>query len=204
MTYETLTALIGFAFAMSISPGPGNFLLLASGANFGIVRTVPLILGISGGFLSMVFVVGLGLGPVLRDNETLYLILRLACVAYVLWLALKIATMKTVTTGDVAAASKPIGFFHAAAFQLVNPKAWVVALIVTVSYTKQEAYLASLIMMITVFAVVNVPTISCWAFFGTGLRRLLGTERKMRVFNIVMAALLVGSMVPVILGSTTN
>ncbi len=201
MTYEMFTALIGFAFVMSISPGPGNFLLLTSGANFGFWRTLPLVFGICGGFLSMVLVIGLGFGEILKTYEIIYQALRFLCIAYVLWLAWKIAQVRTLGLEETEAGSVPIGFFQAATLQLLNPKAWAVALIVTVSYTSPEDYVSSLIWMIATFAVVNIPSISVWAVGGTALRRLLRTERRIRVFNITMALLLVTAMIPVLLGS---
>lgn len=199
MTVDMAIGLIGFAFVMSISPGPGNFLLLASGANFGFARSVPLICGISAGFLSMVLAVGLGLGAVLERYLALTLALRLVCGAYVLWLAFKIARSRSLGSGDPERIAAPIGFFQAAAFQLVNPKAWAVALIVTVSYTLPERFLTSLVTMIALFAVVNLPAISVWALFGSGLRQALSKGRRIIVFNIAMALLLVGSMLPVLL-----
>ena len=199
MTVDMAIGLIGFAFVMSISPGPGNFLLLASGANFGFARSVPLICGISAGFLSMVLAVGLGLGAVLERYLALTLALRLVCGAYVLWLAFKIARSRSLGSGDPERIAEPIGFFQAAAFQLVNPKAWAVALIVTVSYTLPERFLTSLVTMIALFAVVNLPAISVWALFGAGLRQALSKGRRIIVFNIAMALLLVGSMLPVLL-----
>jgi threonine/homoserine/homoserine lactone efflux protein len=199
MTFEMLVALVGFAFVMSISPGPGNFILLASGVNFGFRRSVPIVLGISAGFLSMVLAVGLGLGPFLHENQSVYAVLKLLCAAYVFWLALKIARSSPMTNASAEKPERPISFLQASLFQLVNPKAWAVALIVTVSYTTPADYLPSLLAMIVVFAVVNLPAISMWALFGVGLRQLLNDPAKVRVFNIAMALLLVGSMIPVLL-----
>jgi threonine/homoserine/homoserine lactone efflux protein len=199
MTTEMLVALIGFAFVMSVSPGPSNFILLASGVNFGFLRSLPIVFGISAGFLSMVLAVGLGLGPVLNAYPAIAVVLKAACAAYVLWLAVKIARSSPSGGPSAEKPEKPISFMQASLFQLVNPKAWAVALIVTVSYTTPVNYVASLIAMIAVFAVVNLPSISLWALFGVGLRRLLNDPAKVRIFNIVMALLLVGSMVPVLL-----
>jgi threonine/homoserine/homoserine lactone efflux protein len=199
MTFEMLVALVGFAFVMSISPGPGHFILLASGVNFGFWRSVPIVLGISAGFLSMVLAVGLGLGPVLQEYQSIYTVLKLLCAAYVFWLALKIARSSPMTNASTEKPERPISFLQASLFQLVNPKAWAVALIVTVSYTTPADDLPSLLAMIVVFAVVNLPAISMWALFGVGLRQLLNDPAKVRVFNIAMALLLVGSMVPVLL-----
>ena len=204
MSPDTILALIGFAFVMSISPGPGNFLLLASGVNYGFLRSLPLVFGISLGFLTMVFFVGLGLGQVLQSKPAVYTILKIACAGYVFWLAWKIARSQSIAPGDRKEMEKPISFFHAALFQLVNPKAWAVALIVTVSYTNPDRYLTSLILMILIFAVVNLPSISVWAVSGVVLRRIMGGGRRVVVFNILMALLLVGSMMPVLLGSLSG
>ncbi len=200
MSLDTMLALTGFAFVMAFSPGPGNFLLLASGVNFGFLRSLPLIFGIGLGFLTMVFFVGVGLGQVLQSNPTIYLILRFASAGYVFWLAWKIARSRSISPADSDEMEKPISFLQAALLQLVNPKAWAVALIVTASYTNPDRYFISLILTILIFAVVIFPSISVWAVSGVFLRRLLGDGRKVVIFNIFMALLLVGSMMPVLLG----
>ncbi|CAM3639081.1 LysE family translocator [Thalassospira profundimaris] len=198
MSPENLTALIGFAFVMSVSPGPGNFLLLASGANFGIARTIPLILGISSGFLSMVFVVGLGLGEILERFPMAQDALRVICFGYILWLAYKISQIRSLETKDQTTA-QPIGFVQAAMLQLLNPKAWTVALIVTVTYTAPSAGIKGLLVMIAVFALVNIPSISSWALFGAAMRSFISQGNRTRIFNIIMAVLLVASMAPMLL-----
>ena len=202
MTPDLMIALIGFAFVMSISPGPGNFLLLASGVNYGFLRTLPMVLGISFGFLSMVLAIGLGVGQFLQTYSQIYLGLKLICAAYVLWLAWKISRMSSFSPSDGVEGTRPISFIQAALFQLVNPKAWAVALILTVSYTVPANYVMSLLSMILVFAIVNLPTISVWAIFGVGLRRIMSDPVRLRIFNIAMAILLVGSMFPVLFDLT--
>ena len=201
MSLETALALVGFAFVMSISPGPANFLLLASGVNFGFVRSIPLVLGISFGFLTMVFFIGIGLGQVLKNTPGLYTVLKFSCAAYVTWLAWKIVRSRAVGPEQGEKIEQPISFIQAALFQLVNPKAWAVALIVTVSYTNPENYLPSLILMIMLFAVISLPATSVWALSGVALRRLLGEGNRIVVFNIAMALLLVVSMAVVLLRS---
>ena len=199
MSLESVLALIGFAFVMSVSPGPGNFLLLASGANFGIARTLPLVFGISFGFLSMVFAVGLGLGEVLKAYPIIGMGLRIACAIYIFWLAWKIANSRGIGPENADKMEKPFTFPQAASLQLVNPKAWTVALIVTVSYMAPDAPFSSLIHLILIFAVVNLPSISLWAVSGHGLRKFLARGSRIVVFNIGMAVLLVVSMLPAIL-----
>ncbi len=203
MTLDLFIALVGFAFATSITPGPSNLILLASGANHGFRRSLPLMLGISSGFLTMVLLVGLGIGQVLQTNPTLYAILQFLSVLYVLWLAWKIASSRATPTSDGGAAARPFTFLQAALLQWVNPKAWTVALIVTVSYSDPAAPLRSLLLMILVFGIVNLPSIGTWAVFGTALGRVLRDPVNLRAFNIAMALLLVASMVPILLGLAT-
>ena len=201
MTLDMALATLGFAFVMSITPGPSNFLLLASGVNFGFLRSLPLVLGISFGFLGMVLLVGLGFGQIIERVPYLQAALRAACGAYVLWLAWKIGSSRSLgpAESETDRTARPISFAQAALFQLVNPKAWAVALIVTVSYTDPADYTASLALMILLFALVNIPAISVWAVSGVALRRLLGEGRRIAVFNLAMAGLLVASMGPVLL-----
>jgi len=201
MQTETAIALLGFAFVMSISPGPGNFLLLASGVNFGFARSVPLIFGISSGFLTMVFLVGIGLGQVLTTTPGLYTALKFACAAYVVWLAWKIARSRSIGPDQQEMPGKPITFIQAALFQFVNPKAWAVALIVTVSYTNPADYTASLTILIMLFAMINLPAISFWALSGVFLRGFLGQGNRLLFFNFSMAVLLLTSMSVVLLKS---
>lgn len=197
MDFNTAAALMGFAFVMSASPGPANFLLLSSGATFGFRRSLPLVLGISIGFLTMVFFVGLGVGQLLQENPSVSLALKFVCATYVIWLAFRIGRSGSTTVSD-SPVSKPISFLQAAVFQLVNPKAWAVAIVVTVSYTQPAAPLKSLAALIAIFAAVNLPAISMWAVFGVALRRFISDERRMRAFNIAMALLLVGSIAAIL------
>ncbi|WP_339761658.1 LysE family translocator [uncultured Hoeflea sp.] len=203
MPLDTIFALAGFAFVMSVSPGPGNFLLLASGANFGFIRSLPLVLGISLGFLYMVVLVGLGLGQVFDIFPLTGHIIRLTCGIYVVWLAVKMARSGSLGPQGEQPIGKPFSFAQAAALQLVNPKAWTVAFILTASYVDPNRPAASLATLVPIFAFVNLPSISLWAISGKALRRFLGQGQRLFVFNILMAALLVLSMVPVLLGSTS-
>ncbi len=193
-----MLALMGFAFATSITPGPSNLILLAASANFGFRRSTPLVLGLSLGFLSMLLIVGFGLGQVLRANETLYTILKISSLFYILWLAWKIARSAPLTSGGDETASRPLTFLQMALLQWVNPKAWAVALTVTVAYTTPTDYAASLLLMTLVFGIVNLPSVSAWAVFGSVLRKLLHDPVKVRAFNLLMAVLLVASMLPIV------
>jgi len=199
MSYEILIALVGFAFASSVTPGPNNVMLMASGANYGLRRTVPHMLGISVGHAFMVFMVGVVLLGVFLAYPALNVVLKIVSAAYMLWLAWKIANavppeMKQVT-------GKPFTFLQAAAFQWVNPKAWFMATTAISAYAPQDRGLVlGSLMVAGIFATTNLPAVTIWAWIGVQLRRWLGTARRLRVFNISMALLLVASLWPMLVG----
>jgi threonine/homoserine/homoserine lactone efflux protein len=195
MTYDILSALIGFAFATSITPGPNNMMLLASGANFGLRRTVPHMLGISLGHALMVFLVGIGVAQVFHRYPQADLILKLAATIYMLWLAWKIANAAPPREGE--AKGRPFTFAQAAAFQWVNPKAWAMALTAVTVYAPSDT-LGAMALVAGVFAAVNLPSVSVWAAAGQAVRRWLTTQQRLRAFNICMAVLLVASLWPVL------
>ena len=195
MTYDILSALIGFAFATSITPGPNNMMLLASGANFGLRRTVPHMLGISLGHSFMVFLVGIGLAQMFDRYPQADLILKLAATIYMLWLAWKIANAAPPREGE--ARGRPFTFLQAAAFQWVNPKAWAMALTAVTVYASSDT-VGSMALVAAVFAAVNLPSVAVWAAAGQGVRRWLTTRQRLRAFNITMAVLLVASLWPVL------
>ena len=140
MSFELFSALLVFCFVSSITPGPNNFMLLASGVNFGFARTVPHMLGISAGFLSLLLGVGFGLGAVLTTFPSLHLVRKIAGGAYLLYLAWRIAMSRSLGRAGEAAA-RPMTFLEATAFQWVNPKAWVMAVTAMAVYTNPQACL---------------------------------------------------------------
>lgn len=198
MTPALLLAFAGFAFVSSITPGPNNTMLLASGANYGFRRTVPHIAGISLGCMAMLLVVGLGLGQAFAAVPLLYDVLRYAGAAYLLWLAWKIATAGTVKDhGD--GSGRPLTFWQAAAFQWVNPKAWVMVVGAASTYAPRDDFGRGVVVLAALLGLVNAPSICVWAGFGTALRPWLSQPRRVRVFNVGMALLLVLSLLPMLL-----
>jgi len=198
-TADLLIAFVLFAFVSSVTPGPNNTMLLSSGVNFGFNRTIPHMLGISCGFAVMVLAVGLGLGAVFKTYPVLYTVLRYAGAAYLLYLAYKIATSGPVTdTTDKKA--RPMSYLGAAAFQWVNPKAWVMAIGAISTYTPMNGYFTNVLIIALVFGIVNLPAVSMWAGCGSLLRNVLRDPFWLRVFNGVMAALLVVSLYPLLQG----
>ena len=199
LTAELFTALAAFAFVTSITPGPNNLMLMASGTNFGFVRTIPHMLGVSSGFTLMIVLVGAGLAQVFELYPVAHTVLKYASCAYLLWLAWKIATSAPPgATGEDEVKARPMSFVQAALFQWVNPKAWTMALTAVSAYTLPADPIVSLLVVAAVFGAINLPSTSSWALLGTQLRRFLGDPVKLRVFNVTMALILVATLYPVV------
>lgn len=196
MTLDLLLAFAAYAFVTSITPGPNNTMLLVSGANYGFRATIPHIVGVNVGFSAMVFAVGLGIGGLFTALPVLHEILRFGGAIYLLYLAWNIARSSDVNGDGIA--GMPMSFLQAAAFQWVNPKAWIMAIGAVATYTPQSGYFFNIMIVTLVFMLVNGPCIVAWAGFGTLLKDLLRNSNFLRIFNIGMALLLVGSLYPIL------
>jgi threonine/homoserine/homoserine lactone efflux protein len=196
MTSELLLAFIAFAFVTSVTPGPNNMMLLASGVNFGLRRSLPHMFGISLGFMLLVASVGLGLGQLFEQVPLLYSVLRYLGAAYLLYLAWKIANSGA-PSSQASTTAKPFSFLQAAAFQWVNPKAWIMAIGAITTYTPHENFVSNVLLIAALFALVNCPSVGLWTIAGSLLRNWLNNVRALRVFNISMALLLVASLYPI-------
>ena len=180
-----------FVLATVGTPGPNVVMITASGANFGIKRSTPHIMGVVFGFIFMMALVGAGLGQIFDLYPMIHDVLRYIGAAFMLYLAYKIATAKNnMQNGKVA--GKPLTFIQASAFQWVNPKAWVmiigaVAQFLTVGGDK----FAELAIIVTVHFLVSLPMTFAWCLFGREIGKLLKSELAFRVFNYAMASLLV-------------
>lgn len=190
MTY--LISVVSFAFVMSITPGPNNIMLWASGANHGFRGTLPALLGVNIGFSSLIFLCGLGLGAVFEAFPVLQLLLKIAGALYLLYLAHRTAIA---SFGGKATDQKPMSFLEAASFQYVNPKAWVMGLTAMSAFSiPQVHFVVSAALVTLVVTVVNLPCISVWAAFGTVIGGFLTGRRARLFFNLIMAALLVATV----------
>lgn len=197
MTFDLFTALVTFAFVTVITPGPNNLMLMASGTNFGFVRTIPHMLGVGLGFPLMVVCVGLGVMQVFDLWPLSYTLLKAVSVAYLLYLAWKIANAAPPKSAEGPAEGKPLTFLQSATFQWVNPKAWSMALSAITLYATGRDLTAVLWVAGTYVACGTISTTS-WTVLGQQLRRFLKNPGRLRVFNWVMAALLVATLVPVL------
>jgi threonine/homoserine/homoserine lactone efflux protein len=182
-----------FALSMSATPGPNNVMVTASGANFGFRRTIPHMFGVAFGFPVMLLGVGIGFGAVLAIHPEIQTVLRVIGAAYLLVLAWRIARAAEVRVGAVTA--RPMSFVEAAAFQWLNPKAWLIAVGALGTYAPTGEPLApNLLVMAVIFVAACLPSVGLWTLIGTGVGRLLSTRRALRAFNIAMALLLVASL----------
>lgn len=184
-----------FCFVSSITPGPNNLMLMTSGVNFGVRRTLPHMLGVALGFLLMVALVGLGLAGLFTRYPALLIGMKWVGAAYMVWLALKLARAAPVKTGE--ATGRPVTFLQAAAFQWINPKAWIMALTAVATYADPADYTRTVLVVALVFGLVTLPCVAAWVVFGTALRHALQRPVILRAFNWTMGALLIASLYPV-------
>ncbi len=195
---ELYLALLLFAFSAAITPGPNNVMLMSSGLNYGVKKSLPHLFGICLGFPVMVLLIGVGLGSVFERFPITHTVIQTFGILYLLYLAWIIATTKTHEIDS--AKSKPLNFWQAALFQWINPKAWIMATGAIATYTTlstnifQQIGIIALIFLITAF-----PSAATWLFFGANLKRFLQCPKHQKIFNIVMALLLVGSIIPVLI-----
>jgi len=198
---DSLFALLGFAIATSATPGPNTLMVSAAAARAGLRPVVPHMLGITLGFPAMLLAIAAGLGWPFQEFPWLHPVLQLVGGAWLLWLAWKIAQAPPPEGGPAAPPpAPPLGFWGAAAFQWVNPKAWMIALAAVPAFTRPEApLLPQALAMAAVFALVSLPCLLFWAGVGLGARRFLATPARLQAFNRVMAVLLVLSLVPALL-----
>lgn len=196
MSLDVFLALLLFSFASSITPGPNNIMLLASGVNFGFRKTIPHMFGIAFGFGLLLLSVGFGLREIFHQFPVMELVLKIIGGLYLLYLAWKIANSGSMDKGKSGA--KPMTFLAASLFQWVNPKAWVMAIYAMTAYTGQPDFTTSVFIVTFAFVVINFPSVSVWCGFGVAMREWLSDPKRLRIFNITMALFLVASLWPML------
>jgi threonine/homoserine/homoserine lactone efflux protein len=197
MPLETLLAASLFAVVSSITPGPNNMMILASGANFGFARSLRHLFGISLGFGLMILLVGLGLHTLLERFPLIYSAMRWVGAAYLLGLAWRLANAGP-PSANAPSAPQPMGFIAAAAFQWVNPKAWVMAVTAISTFLPAQAQPLHIVSLTALFIALNLPCVATWGAFGSAMRRILQDPKRLRFFNVTMALALVASLIPML------
>ncbi|MBK1671241.1 hypothetical protein CKO28_24880 [Rhodovibrio sodomensis] len=196
MTAWLLLGMVGYALATSASPGPVNIIAAMSGAQYGVFRSAPYVLGVTAGFVAVLALVGFGLGVVIESRPWLRSTLAVAGGAYLVYLAIGLARAdpQQFRTGDVTPPSLGNGLLA----QWLNPKAWVVALSAVSLYTTSGAYTLTLVTFCVVFFVVCFGSVLSWVAAGTFAGRLLHEPRRIRAFNRVMALLLIATVIAIL------
>jgi len=192
---ELILAVATFGFITSVTPGPNNTILFATGVNYGVKKALPFLLGIMLGLSAILAAIGLGLGIVFVTLPVVYQVLKYLGFAYILFLAYSI-----IRSGykPIEANSKLFGLFEATFFQFVNPKVWVVMPSFMASFIPIGASLGQTIGLVLVFLIVTFPGALAWAVFGGLLKNFMADAKKRLIFNWIAGLLLVGSMVPVL------
>lgn len=198
MDFATWLAVIAFATVTSITPGPNNMMLLASGVNHGFRASWPHMLGISLGFTVLLLSTALGLGALMQQWPLLSLVLKALGAAYLSWMAWRLWQSDAPRGAETGSAAGPMGFWAAAAFQWVNPKAWMMALAAVAGFLAPGSGWWLGLLLALLFGLVNLPCIALWTYAGARLSRQLADPARRRVFNAVMAVLLLASLWPML------
>ena len=181
-------ALVSFYFVMYVTPGPNNAMVLTSGIKFGFSKTIPHMSGITIGHVLQVIVVCLGLGKIFEMFPEIQNILKIICAAYLLYLGYKIIGSFSKIKEDAA---RPLNFYEAALFQIVNPKAWTISTMVASGFLPKNENLFISILFISITALIICPiSISVWAAFGSGIKNLVKNNKKKAIVEYFLAILL--------------
>jgi threonine/homoserine/homoserine lactone efflux protein len=194
MTLEQAVAFFVFSVVAAGTPGPSNALLTATGANVGVRRGLPCLLGVTASMGLMMFVVALGLGSAILGSPAILKAVKWCGAVVLLWLAWKIATADRISATP---GSTPVGFVGAAAFQWINPKSWLVCASATATFLEKGggSALGQSAAFGLIFITASLPSCFPWLAFGAVLQRLLRSRRALRVFNGAMGALLATSVI---------
>jgi threonine/homoserine/homoserine lactone efflux protein len=194
----TCWALASLAFVSSITPGPNNFMLMASGMRFGLPRTLPHLFGVTAGFALLLLFADLTLGVAAAHIANLAPVLAAGCAAYLVWLAVKLLRAPLPSAAQQqkadAAEQQPMSVTAAMLFQWVNPKAW--SMVIAGATMAQQFQLSTApraTLLVLIFSAINLPCVLVWAAAGSQMRRLLTQPAFARVFNVTMAAALVAT-----------
>ena len=197
MDLPTIVSFTVFAAVAAFTPGPNNIMLAVSGANFGFRASLPHILGVSVGFISLVIAAGFGLARLFTAFPNLYDIMKIISFTFLIYLAWRIGSAgRTKTQGP----NEPLRFWQAAMFQLVNPKGVSVIISSVTAYTSSATTVASeVLVLFVVFSIVTIGSTLTWTLFGLVIRQVINTQKRLRLFNVTMASLLLISLLPIII-----
>lgn len=198
MSLEQALAFYLFAVVAAVTPGPSNVMLTATGAQAGVVRGLPCLLGVAAGMGLLIFGVAMGFAGLVIGHPIVLRALNLVGAGFLIWLAYKIATAPA--GGEAATEQKPVGFGEAALFQWVNPKSWLVGASAAGAYLKTDAgALVQALSFAALFVAAALPSGFLWLVFGAAMQRLLKSPAAWRGFNIAMGVALALSIALILL-----
>ena len=190
-------ALVSFYFVMYVTPGPNNAMVLTSGIKFGFTKTIPHMSGITIGHVFQTIVVCVGFGKVFKMFPEIQDILKIICALYLLYLGYKIIGSFSKVKNDE---SRPLKFYEASLFQLVNPKAWTISTMVASGFLPKDEKLIISILFISITALIICPlSISVWAAFGTGIKNLVKNNKKKAIVEYFLAILLLITAIMIVI-----
>ena len=197
ITWELILGISAYNFVMYVTPGPNNSILTTSGIKFGFFRSIPNIFGIPTGHGIQLALVCLGLGSLFTQFPFLLDILRYVGAAYILYLAWTMLGSLNISSTDEK--SRPLKYYEAILFQFVNPKAWVICITaVSLFYPENENLLVGTMFMVIMSTIINIPSISIWAFGGSVIRHYLNNTGLKKAIEWLLAALLIFTAISII------
>ena len=198
ITWELIATISVYYFVMYVTPGPNNSILTASGIKFGFIRSVPNIIGISSGHGIQLALVCFGLGSLFLQFPILLEILKYIGACYLLYLAWKMFGSLNISITDEK--SSPLKYYEAILFQFVNPKAWVICITaVSLFYPEKENLIIGTLFLVIMSTIINLPSISMWAFGGSIIRHYLSNEKLKKIIEWLLAILLFGTAISIVL-----
>ena len=198
ITWEMIVAVSVYYFVMYATPGPNNSILTASGIKFGFIRSVPNILGISSGHGLQLALVCFGLGSLFSQFPILLEVLKYIGACYLLYLSWKMFGSLNISRTEEK--SSPLKYYEAILFQFVNPKAWVICnTAVSLFYPENVNLIIGTLFLVIMSTIINLPSISMWAFGGSIIRRYLSNKKLKTIIEWILAILLLGTAISIVL-----
>ena len=190
ITFALFSALATFYFTMFITPGPNNAMLTASGMKFGFARTLPHAIGIPLGHIIQIGLTCFGLANLFLIYPQIQFYMKILCFLYLLYLGWKMIGSFSAMQKETG---RPLRFYEASLFQFINPKAWSIAVTVASGFfpTEEDNVFIGVVFVTITAAVINLPTCSLWALFGSGLRKFVNNEKTKKIIEYLLAVLLV-------------
>ena len=198
ITLELIAAISIYYFVMYATPGPNNSILTASGIKFGFIRSIPNIIGISSGHGLQLALVCFGLGSLFSQFPILLEVLKYIGACYLLYLAWKMFGSLNISITEEK--SSPLKYYEAILFQFVNPKAWVICITaVSLFYPENVNLIIGTLFLVIMSTIINLPSISMWAFGGSIIRRYLSNKKLKTIIEWILAILLLGTAISIVL-----